>query len=168
MQILTLSQQVTLRVTVAACERLLAAGIIDIVELPVNPQGFADIQASPVKLSKVAWELSDKQLSEHVFASLVDGDSLPLIWDAVTKAIVDFFQEPTRAVVMALVAATEERAEIMAQNMMAAIHGVPSEDGEPYGNLQESVELTHGHSVFVSSTTWPEEDSEPSGAAIVA
>lgn len=168
MQIVTLASNIVLNVTTAACERLLAEELIDIVGLPVNPKGFTDMQANPTLLAKVAWEISDKRMSFESFMEIVDGDSLPILWDAVTKAIVDFFRGPMRAIVAALIEKAKDQEAAMAQNMMEVIHGVPSEDGEQFGNLQGLSELTPDHSVFVSSTTWPEEDSEQSGAAIVA
>jgi hypothetical protein len=152
----SLSATVAFELTVSVCERLKASGLLDVMGLPINPNGFNELLDDPGRLAKVAWEMSDKTLSVEQFAALIDSEALVRVWDAVADSITESFREPMRSVVAALIDETIKRRNEMANQMLQVIHGVPSEPGDAFGSLPESLELIPDHSLFVSSTTWPE------------
>lgn len=175
MQILKLETAITLRLDTAAAQRLKALDLLDVFEVPGNPQAFAKILSEPVSFAQTLWELSDKAESTfETFCRLIQEVDHEELWQAFFEELTDFFRDPTiREIVEITIEAAVTGWRQTLQNQLERVKLMLSEqslseDGERFGSLPESSESILAHSHCANSTTWQQDGSEAVGVAVVA
>ena len=173
MQTITLTRQIILRLTLGVAERLRRLELLDVFALPTSPEEFTELIVNPQKLAAVIWEMSDQTaITTEQFLEWFSTSEPDKLREAVFAEIVDFFREPMRPVVAALIDSAKSADDVACSTMTRLIQTTPpsvvsvneTEFGSGFGSLEASSASIHEISHGDSSTTWPTVESVPSGA----
>ncbi len=177
MQTITLTRPMMLRLTLGVAERLKRIGLLDVFALPSEPEQFSELIADPQKFASVMWEMSDQNaITVDQFLEWFSTSEPEKLREAMFKEIVDFFREPMRRVVFALIESAKSADASVCKAMLTMIKTTqPSvvsvtekSAGNEFGSLVASSESIHEVSPGDKFTKWPSGASEPSGVVSAA
>ena len=177
MQTIRLTRPVVLRLTIGVAEQLKRLGYLDVFSLPTEPEQFSRLIAEPQTLAAVLWEMCDRAaMTSEQFLEWFSTSEPERLAEACFAEIVDFFREPMRPIVAALIESAKSADDAACRLMLQAIRSSPPSvvsvnepsHGNESGSLQVSLDSIHETSVIENSTRWQSGVNDPSGVAQVA
>lgn len=158
-----LPKTLTLHLSIGVANRLKTSGLFDVLALPLDLRQLHDLHADPSRFVRVVHEmLEDRSMSLTEFEHMLTLDQvMSLLWEAFTREVIGFFQEPMRTLIATEVALVERNALDHADSLMVTIPACQyqtesSVPGDSSGGSPEASESIPDHSPCESSTTWPQ------------